>query len=991
MPSTPSSSAARDPHTASAPYLPRVYISFDPAQDDLVLRLLEDLHTRGFHVEISPSRSHRTSAPRLRPRGLELADAIVLVVSSAYLQSPAALEEMRTILSVASDRYVRSIPLLAGHMRVPEELQRLSPIDFFSGREYGDCLADLLERLRVITGVYPRAVAGPDGGRDLVVTGATPTGGSAGPPAAESPSVAPEPLPISRLHEFYFSPGAERVVQEALKLVGSEWGRGIVLAEDLLFGAAERGRREEGGAPALLWQMIASEGRDEYDQVLRLRFGFDGYAGGEPTSLSAYTVEVLQGAREIAGRISRSDTIESRHLIAALFLVQSANADAMPTVDYAVLLGVPDVELRFLTALQRGLNEGDDLEGWSVLCARKWILAELATERERAAPALPVRNTSVSDAPAREDFLGFAPYVQALAHFLTHPRTVPPLTLSVEGEWGSGKSSFMLQLESEIRRRAPGRGARGRLRRLFTPFREPGAVTVWFNPWRHDKEEALWAAFALKFVDGVKGCMPWGRRLAGNARMFLTRFRWREGWRDVLRLIVMLAAFAALAVVVVRAGQGWSGVVSRVERIGATGKEAKAGGAPPAEGSRDKPGLLSFLLGTGGALAAFVAGVSLWKEMSKLVGDPLRVDLQRYARAPDYERRISFVEQFHRDFSMVLDAYAGDRRVYVFVDDLDRCQVPRAADFMQALNLMVGDDPRVVFVIGMDREKVAASLAVKFKELIPFLGASAWSPAPGDPGSQAVRALEFGSDYIEKFVQIAFRVPQPSDDNIGVLLARLAQDAGAAPSRAAAAWGRPRAAGERAPRAPLAGQASPPRGGTRPAAPSAVPPATPGDAPRRAIMQVSVDSEQVQRIVRTLAPALELNPRRLKQFINIFRLQAYIAASNGRIAHVPGRAGLTLEQIGKLVALGMRWPVLLAQVEASPSLLARLQEVAVGNDEGTAAEHFWVRRPDLLALLRAGMTDPGPEGEARRVAHTLAGVDLTILSQVGAASRPAAS
>src|SRR5205085_10758027 len=54
------------------------------------------------------------------------------------------------------------------------------------------------------------------------------------------------------------------------------------------------------------------------------------------------------------------------------------------------------------------------------------------------------------DQPTSEDSIGFTPYVNAIAEFLSNEKTKAPLTLSIEGEWGSGKSSFMLQLEKEL-------------------------------------------------------------------------------------------------------------------------------------------------------------------------------------------------------------------------------------------------------------------------------------------------------------------------------------------------------------------------------------------------------------------------------------------------------------------------------------------------------------------------------------------------------------
>jgi predicted KAP-like P-loop ATPase len=68
--------------------------------------------------------------------------------------------------------------------------------------------------------------------------------------------------------------------------------------------------------------------------------------------------------------------------------------------------------------------------------------------------------SSSGDQPTQDDKLGFEPYVRALASFLTHAQTRGPLAVSIEGDWGSGKSSFMLQLEGDLLRRAAWRPTR---------------------------------------------------------------------------------------------------------------------------------------------------------------------------------------------------------------------------------------------------------------------------------------------------------------------------------------------------------------------------------------------------------------------------------------------------------------------------------------------------------------------------------------------------
>ncbi|MGK7947828.1 MAG: P-loop NTPase fold protein [Xenococcaceae cyanobacterium] len=60
------------------------------------------------------------------------------------------------------------------------------------------------------------------------------------------------------------------------------------------------------------------------------------------------------------------------------------------------------------------------------------------------------KTVTIGARPAKEDTLGFKPYVIAIAKFLTAPDTKPPLTISIEGEWGRGKSSFMEQLQEQI-------------------------------------------------------------------------------------------------------------------------------------------------------------------------------------------------------------------------------------------------------------------------------------------------------------------------------------------------------------------------------------------------------------------------------------------------------------------------------------------------------------------------------------------------------------
>ena len=243
-----------------------------------------------------------------------------------------------------------------------------------------------------------------------------------------------------------------------------------------------------------------------------------------------------------------------------------------------------------------------------------------------------ILNTSVGDQSTGDDTLGFTPYVTAVAEFLTNDQTKPPLTMSIEGEWGSGKSSFMKQLQKEIelsQQKASEKEidnfekkVRRGLFRIFydyniNKFRYQWLKidfkwkfikletefflglwkilnqiclwivdkilsilidifkfvrfsflhkprTVWFNAWRHDKAEALWAAFALEFIRQIST----NRNLSdviptfiGHCKLFNSSFDLKSGWLDALRklaqLILVISAIALVVIFSVFQGNQW--------------------------------------------------------------------------------------------------------------------------------------------------------------------------------------------------------------------------------------------------------------------------------------------------------------------------------------------------------------------------------------------------------------------------------------------------
>ena len=145
-------------------------------------------------------------------------------------------------------------------------------------------------------------------------------------------------------------------------------------------------------------------------------------------------------------------------------------------------------------------------------------------------------------------------------------------------------------------------------------------------------------------------------------------------------------------------------------------------------------------------------------------------------------------------------------------------------------------------------------------------------------------------------------------------------------------------------------------------------------------MESTGDSARLRRIAGTLAPLLDHNPRRLVQFMNLFRLRIAIASTTRLLAPVPRAGRITLEQLGKLVALGLLDSAVtqaLLQRRARLSVLQKEALAANGDASGRDGVPHHVRD-----LLRAGLVDAEGKACDDAEAWSLEAVDASLLLQV---------
>lgn len=561
-----------------------------------------------------------------------------------------------------------------------------------------------------------------------------------------------------------------------------------------------------------------------------------------------------------------------------------------------------------------------------------------------------LREAGVNDRPTTTDTLGFSEYVDVLEAFLTHEDTSPPLTVGIEGPWGSGKSSLMKMLEARLEgedrsgrlagvasllrdrvrthRTAPGRAGTAPPAEAGDTATDGGTVTaedgesakgeegdeasrtrltVFFDPWRHDAEDAIWAAFALEFLRQVRQALPWYRRWLGDISLAVRRIQWERGRSGLVVTGLLTLGVAVLALF----------LTGGLFLLGEASVRYAADAALGTGGGQAVPNsVVKAVAQGGGVTVSLVAVLAVWDRVRSRVFDPLRADINRYLADPGYEDRVSFIEQFHEDFDHIVAAYAGDDPVYVFIDDLDRCRFSRVAELMGSLTLLLDNNPHVYFIFGMDRQKVAAGLAAKHGDLYEYLY---------DTGEEAVTkhdlGLRFGYEYLEKFIQIRVPIPQPESGDLDRFLEGLRSDDeddgdGTGP------------------------------GGT-------------GDGQQPQVDIRELTDDELHEALELAAPLLGFKPRLLKMFVNQYRLDAMLAARHGWFAWdeedaAPEPNDVTHERLALSVAVRLAVRDLLAELgdpPTDPDDLARLYDGDVPD---------WTDDEVMLGILDAGL-DPDHE------------------------------
>ena len=439
-------------------------------------------------------------------------------------------------------------------------------------------------------------------------------------------------------------------------------------------------------------------------------------------------------------------------------------------------------------------------------------------------PVRPLAGVS-SDAPSVEDLLRAGSDAETLADLIAATETAAPLAIALIGEWGSGKSSLMLQIQrridalAEMSRNDPGRS-------MFAA----NVRQVRFNAWDYS-DDHVWAGitehlFHVLAADSGIPASPADPEAVGAERARLRRLL-ADREAEERRLAGELRAADEAAI-----PRGYLAGLSSPARAG------RIMAAAVRELGGDVRGSWKILLGWAvlGAVAAgawvmwglligaAASAVAVVASPAVAVAQRLR-DWQRAgtrivdgqlsrldARQRRLQREITRVKEqlAVADAASRLSTFLADRRdggaygqyrsllgrvrtdlgqlsadlaqarrewiadgapglpplerIVLYIDDLDRCPPRKVVEVLEAVHLMLALDLFVV-VVAVDARWLIKSLQHHYRDLF---GNPAGPAVPGVDDDMATPA-----DYLDKIFQIPFALTPPSPDTFAYYLRSL--------------------------------------------------------------------------------------------------------------------------------------------------------------------------------------------------------------------------
>lgn len=314
------------------------------------------------------------------------------------------------------------------------------------------------------------------------------------------------------------------------------------------------------------------------------------------------------------------------------------------------------------------------------------------------------------DQLADRDSFDRSRYAEALATLVLLPDT-GPMTIGIHAPWGAGKSSFMRFVEWHLIQHEAGHPLPTvRALNLFDPMpdTDPKAeakalgldpslvrrlrrtvarrvIPIWFNAWQYEGANQIWAGLTHQITQGMERGMPRWRRLATRVG-YAVRRRGPQFWLGVFTPLVVALIVAGVWLVV--------------------------GGEVSKQLPKEVQSLVATLPATVVTVLGFLFVLTRFFKRTK----PVSEGLLDYVRQPNYREHMGYQHQVLEDIRYLagrLRRRGKWPRVFVFIDDLDRCSDEKVLETLQAINLLLTASSCYVF-LGIDTDMIIRAIQRHF-------------------------------------------------------------------------------------------------------------------------------------------------------------------------------------------------------------------------------------------------------------------------------------
>ena len=336
--------------------------------------------------------------------------------------------------------------------------------------------------------------------------------------------------------------------------------------------------------------------------------------------------------------------------------------------------------------------------------------------------------------PAQRKYFGIQSYIdQSVARierYFADVRENDALVVGVFGEWGAGKSTLLSAVAERFPNKPVAQQGTLDLRGAYTAQ----TITVEFNPWRFEREQHLLVPLlktASKVLDDYVN----------------VRSKEKSKGRDPLQKVGDAVKTAA-------GRKTWAWMKNRA----ATLTNATIALTKMVEIKAGVPGFGEIALKPYEALKAAQEQID-------------RGEAKKTSRKPEINFD-SLYYDLHNELRKVTRGELEDDQKLNFlflVDDIDRCLPDKAVEMLEAIKLFL-DIPGCAFVLALDDEVVERGIAHRYRDYLDLTDRAAESIAYSlkperyeeyrNRYSSARLAPITGHEYLEKIVQLPFRLPR---------------------------------------------------------------------------------------------------------------------------------------------------------------------------------------------------------------------------------------